>query len=234
MIHLDSNTLERAVLNYEGGDPNRSVLVNPTLSQDGSMVAFVSSATDLIFGDANSAADAFTTKLQAAGGTAPAPAEVNAGSGGFSLTAISSPELGVSVKRAKDGGLILLVETPGPGRLTAKARGSIPKIATAKPSPARKSSAHTAKAKKKGKPAPPVLLASTTANARSEGTTTLTLHISSKYLKELKRAGKLKANVTIAFTPPAPAETLSDEVAATFVTASPAKKSSGKGKGKKG
>ncbi|HEY2587256.1 MAG TPA: hypothetical protein VGI81_16035 [Tepidisphaeraceae bacterium] len=233
VIHLASNTLERAVLNYEGGDPNRSVLVNPTLSQDGSTVAFVSSATDLIFGDANSAADAFTTTLQAAGGTAPPPAEVNIGSGGFSLTALSAPELGVSVKRAKDGGVVLLVETPGPGKLTARARGSIPKATAAKSSRAHKSSAHAAKAKNKVKPAPPVLLASATATARSEGTTTLTLHISSKYLKDLKRAGKLKANITIAFTPPAPAEALSDEASATFVTASPAKKSLGARKSKK-
>jgi hypothetical protein len=46
--------------------------------------------------------------------------------------------------------------------------------------------------------------------------------------------GGLKTNITIAFMPPAPAEALSDEVAATFVSASPTKKSSRKGKGKKG
>ncbi len=232
VVHLGANTLERAVVSYESGDPNRSVQVNPTLAQNGSTVAFVSAATNLVFGDGNGFPDAFVATFQTPGGTSTPPSDVNAGSGGFSLTAVSSPELGVTVKRAKDGGVTLLVETPGSGKLTAKARGSIPKAAAAKSSRARKSSARAAKAKKKAKPAPPVLLASGAATARSEGTTTLTLHISAKYVKDLQRAGKLKANITIAFTPPAPAEALSDEVIATFVPATPAKKSSGKGKGK--
>ena len=219
------------MVSYEGGDPSRSVSVSPTLANNGSTIAFVSSAPNLLFGDANEASDAFTATLQTPGGTAAPPAGVNAGSGGFSLTALSSPELGVTVKRAKDGGVILLVETPGPGRLTAKARGSIPKAAAARSTRARKSSARAAKAKKKAKPPSPVLLASGTATARSEGTTTLTLHIAAKYVKDLKRAGKLKANITIAFTPPPPAEALSDEVSATFVSTSPARKFYRKGRG---
>lgn len=233
VIHLGANTLERAVIGYEGGDPTRSVSVGPTLASNGLTIGFVSSAPNLIFGDANEASDAFTATLQTPGGTSAPPAGVNAGSGGFSLTAVSSPELGVKVKRSKDGGVTLLVETPGPGKLVAKARGSIPRAAAARTSRAHGSSARAAKAKKKAEPAPPVVLASGAATARSEGTTTLTLHISAKYVKDLKRARKLKANVTIAFTPPAPAEALSDEVAATFVTASLAKKASGKGRAKK-
>jgi Tol biopolymer transport system component len=237
VVHLGANTLERAVVGYEGGDPNRSVLVDPTLSQDGSTVAFVSAATNLKFGDGNGFPDAFAATFQAPGGTSVQPTSVNAGSGGFTLNALSSPELGVSVRRAKDGGITLLVETPGPGKLTAKARGSIPKAAsgkTARKARASSAVAHASKAKpKKKKAPPPVLLASASATARSEGTTTLTLHISAKYVKDLKRAGKLKANITIVFTPPAPAEALSDEVPATFVSASPAKKIAGKGRGKK-
>ena len=246
VINLAANTLERAVVGYEGGEPNGSVSLDPTLTQNGSTVAFVSAASNLIYGDANGFPDAFTATLQAPGGTAALPAGVNAGSGGFSLTATSSPELGVSVKRAKDGGVILLVETPGPGKLTAQARGSIPKAAPAKKAPkgaprGRKAGvAHASKAKPKSKKPSSkkkaslvVLLASTTASARSEGTTTLTLHLSAKYLADLQRAGKLGANVMIAFTPPAPAEALSDEVAVTFVPTVAAKKSSGKRKARR-
>jgi Tol biopolymer transport system component len=234
LIHLGTHTLERTVLGYGGGEPNGSTSDNPTLSSDGSTIAFVSGASNLIFGDGHSIGfnDAFTATVQTAGGTASPPGEVNAGAGGFSLTALSSPELGVSVKRAKDGGVTLLVETPGPGKLTAKARGSIPESAsakTAKKARASSAAARAAKAKpKKKKAPPPVLLASGTATARSEGTTTLTLHISAKYVKDLERAGKLKANITIAFTPPPSAEALSNEVSATFVTATSAKKSSRK------
>jgi hypothetical protein len=226
VIDLETNTLERAVVGSEGVEPNGSTANNPTLSADGSTLALVSSASNLIFGDANKASDAFTASFQIPGGTAPPPASVNAGAGGFSLTAVSSPELGVSVRRAKDGGVTLLVETPGPGKLAARARGVIPKATAGKSSRARRSSARTAKTKKKAKPAPPVLLASGAATARSEGTTTLTLHISAKYVKDLERAGKLKASITIVFTPPLPAEALSDEVPATFLATSPAKKSS--------
>jgi hypothetical protein len=242
VIDLTTNTLERAVLGLEGVEPNGSTINNPTLSADGSTLAFASSASNLIFGDANSFSDAFAATLQAPGGTAAPPAGVNAGSGGFSFSALASPELGVSVKRAKGGGVLLLVETPGAGKLTAGARGSIPDTASAKTSKkARKATAggalardsKTKKAAKK-KAAPAVLLASTGTAARSEGTTTLTLQISSKYVKDLQRAGKLKANVTIDFTPAVPSESvLTDEVSATFVVASPVKKSSAKGKAKK-
>jgi Tol biopolymer transport system component len=213
VIDLTTNTLERAVVGLEGTEPNGSTVNNPTLSANGSTLGFVSAASNLIFGDANDSTDAFAATLQTPGGTAASLAGVNAGSGGFTFSAVSSPELGVSVKRAKDGGLLLLVETPGAGKLTAQARGS--------------------KAAKK-KAAPAVLLSSASAAVRSEGTTTLTLHLSSKYVKDLQRAGKLKANVTVDFTPTVPSESvLTDEVSATFVTAAPTKKPSGKGKIKK-
>jgi hypothetical protein len=238
VIDLSTNTLERAVVGLEGVEPNGPTLTNPTLTADGSTLAFASSASNLIFGDANGFSDAFAATLQTPGGTGIAPTGVNAGSGGFSLVATSSPELGVSVKAAKDGGVILLVEAPGAGKLTAKARGSIPKATSAKA--AKKISASAAvrssKTKKvaKKKALPLVVLASASATARSEGTTTLTLHISSRYVKDLRRAGKLRANVTIDFMPTVPSESsLSDEVSATFVTDSPAKKSSSKTKAKK-
>ena len=216
VIHLASNTLERAVVGYEGGDPVGSISVNPTLSESGSTVAFTSSAANLVFGDANEASDAFAAALQAPAGTAAPPEGVNATQGGFSLTATASPELGLHVKRGKDGGLVLLVETPGPGTLTARALGAI----------ATKSGK---KIRKKQVP-----LGHASGAARSEGTTTLTLHLASKYAKDLKRAGKIKALVTVSFTPPAPAETLSAEANATFVGAGAKKaaKGSSKAKGK--
>ena len=220
VINLAQNTLERAVVGDEGGEPEGSVSTNPTLTEDGSTVAFVSGAPNLIAGDANGFSDAFTATLQAPAGTAAPPAGVNSTQGGFSLTAAASPELGLHVRRAKDGGLILLVETPGAGRLTAQARGTI----------VTKSGKKTRKKM--------VLLAHTSGIARSEGTTTLVLHLASKYAKDLKRGGKLKALVTVAFAPPAPAEALSAEANSTFAPASAKKAAKGsskaKGKAKKG
>jgi Tol biopolymer transport system component len=205
VIDLAANTLQRAVVGYAGDDPNESVSVNPTLSQDGSTIAFVSAASNLIFGDANGVLDAFTATLQSVGGTAPPPPGVNSLAGGFSLSATTSPALGVSVKRAKGGALLLLVETPGAGKLTAEARGTIPKTKTIKK-----------RAKKAA--ARPVLLARASGSARAEGTTTLLLRLSSKYAKYLRRTGKLKANVTVSFTPPSPNQAITNEATANFLT----------------
>jgi Tol biopolymer transport system component len=212
VVHLDEDTLERAIVNYEDGDPNGSISVNPTLTADGSTIAFTSSASNLIFGDANDANDAFTASLQGPTGTAPPSAEVNALQGGFSLSASAAPELGLHVKHAKDGGLILLVETPGPGRLLAQARGTI-----------------SVKAGKKTRKKR-VLLAHVSGSARSEGTTTLSLSLPPKYLKDLRRSGSLKASISVSFTPLASGEALSAETSAAFTSASPAKKANRRSK----
>jgi Tol biopolymer transport system component len=200
VIHLAEGTLERAVVNYEDGDPNGSVSVNPTISENGSTVAFTASASNLIFGDANVASDAFTATLDTPIGTAAPSAEVNAAQNGFSLSTIATPELGLRVRRGRDGGVTVLVETPGAGLLTAQALGTI----------ATKTGRRTKKRK--------VILAHVSSRVRSEGTTTLVLNVASKYAKDLKRAGKLKTHVMIAFKPPPPGEVLSAEVSATFVS----------------
>jgi hypothetical protein len=219
-IDLSNNTLERAILGIEGAEPNGSTLANPTVSANGEAVAFVSSASNLIAGDANGFADAFAATVQAPRGAAAASAGFNVVQGGFSLTGISTPELGLSVKRAADGGLIVLVETPGAGRLAARAVGTI----------ATRVGQKTRKKK--------VMLAGASGATRAEGTATLVLHLASKYAKDLKSAGKLKATITVDYTPPTPAEALSAEVGATFLatgTKRPAKGSSkAKGKTKKG
>ncbi len=134
--------------------------------------------------------DAFTATLEQPSGVAPPSAEVNTQEGSFALTTGPSPELGLHIKRAKNGELTLLVETPGPGGLVARASGTILKVVGKKTRKRR------------------VTLAQATGVARSEGTTTLTLRLSSKYAKTLKSVRKLKALITVNFTPPAPGESL--------------------------
>lgn len=220
VVDLSTDTLERAVIGLEGAELNGSVLANPTISADGSTVAFASYASNLSFGDANGFSNAFTATFETPSGTAAPPAGFNSAQGDFSLTGVASPELGLSVKRAADGDLILLVETPGAGRLTAQARGTI----------ATKAGKGTRKRK--------VVLARASGATHAEGTATLVLHLASKYDKDLKSAGKLKALVTVSYTPPAPAEALSAEASATFVAASAKKVAKGspktKGKAKRG
>ncbi|MGA9876996.1 MAG: hypothetical protein WBQ21_14430 [Solirubrobacteraceae bacterium] len=201
VVDLTTDTMERAVLGIEGSEPNGSTADNPTLTEDGSAVSFVSAASNLLFGDANGVPDAFVASLQAPAGTALPSAEVNSVESGFSLLGGSAPELGLQIKHGRGGGFILLVETPGVGTLTAQARGTI----------VTKVGRKTRKTK--------VVLAHASGTARAEGTTTLVLDLASKYAKDLRSAGKLKASITVGFTPPAPAEALSDEASATFTLA---------------
>lgn len=218
VVHLAENTLERAVVGFEGEDPNGSVSTGPSLDGSGSTLAFTSSASNLIFGDANQASDAFTATLQGPAGTAPPPAGVNAVQGGFSLTAFALPELGLSVKRGKGGELTLLVETPGGGKLNASATGSITLVTGHK------------KRKKH------VVLAHAFGVARAEGTTTLTLRVGSQYVKELRKAGKIRVLVTVSFAPRTAGEALSAETNATFVAVNVGKapKASARARRKKG
>ncbi len=95
--------------------------------------------------------------------------------GGFSLTAGASPELGLKVKRAANGNLLLLVETPGAGKLSARAEGTIA----------------TKLGKKKHRKR--VVLARASGATHAEGTTTLVLKVATEYVKDLASAGKLKA-----------------------------------------
>lgn len=199
VVHLAEDALERAVVSYEAGEPEGSTLVNPTLTQNGSTVAFASSSPNLAFGDANQVSDAFAATLQAPTGTAAPSAEVNAPQVGFSLIGTNSPELGVDVKRAADGALILLVETPGAGALTAEAQGTI--------------ATRVGKKTRKKK----VMLARASGATHAEGTATLVLRLASKYAKDLRRAGKLKVAIAVDYRPPAPAEALSAEADSTFL-----------------
>ncbi len=220
VVHLRENTLERAVLSYEGGEIEGSIADDPTLTQNGSTVAFTSSASNLIYGDANRASNAYVATLETATGTSAPPASFNSAQGGFSLTGVASPELGLRIKRAAGGGLILLVETPGAGKLTAQALGTI-----------------TTKAGRKTRKKK-VVLARASSATRAEGTTTLVLHVFANYAKNLAVAGKLKATITVDYTPPPPGEALSAEASATFVAASTKKSakrsSNAKDKTKKG
>jgi hypothetical protein len=214
LVDLAGDTIERAVLGLGGAEPNGSTASNPTLTEDGSTVAFVSGASNLIFGDANGFADAFTTTLQAPAGIAAPPSSFNTTQSGFSLSGVASPELGLNVKRAADGDLILLVETPAAGKLTAQAVGTIVTKVGKK--------THKQKA----------VLARASGSTHAEGTATLVLKLASKYAKDLKNAGKLKALVTVSYTPSPPAEALSAEASATFVSAGTKRSAKGSSKAK--
>lgn len=213
VIDLGQKTLERAVVSYESKDPNGSVQLSPTLTADGSTLAFVSYASNLIYGDGNEAPDAFTAILRPPAGTAPPSSEVNSSEAGFSLSSSNAPELGLHVKRARDGGLILLVETPGAGKLSAQARGRLVHAARATPMTHGKRGAGGRSAN--------TLLARASAVAHSEGTTTLALRLAARYARYVQRHRRLTAAITVDFTPATAGERLTSEAKAAFLASAP-------------
>jgi hypothetical protein len=212
VIHLRSNTLERAVLGEEGGELNGPVAGEPTLTADGSTVAFLAGAPNLFRDDFHNPGfkDAFVASLLAPTGTAAESAGVNSIPAGFVLAGTASPELGVSVKRGRAGEVILLVETPSAGTITARAKGTI--VTTVKA--ARKRSKRKPKQKKAT-----VELAHASAKAPSEGTTTVVLRLLPKYAKDLTSAGRIKTSVSVDFTPSPSGESLFSEATASFYAA---------------
>jgi Tol biopolymer transport system component len=231
VIHLRADTLERALLAYGGGEPDGPVEGLPTLTADGSTLAFVAGAPNLFEGDAHNLGflDAFTASFQTPSGIAPPPPGVNSIPGGFLLAGTVSPELGVRVRRGRSGEAILLVETPGPGTITARASGTV--VTGAKAS--RRRSKRISTRRKKAT----VELARASASAPAEGTTTLVLRVLPKYAKDLASAGRLRAAVGVVFTSSATGETLSSEAPVTFYAAKgkrapkrkPARHGSGRG-----
>lgn len=202
IVDLRDNTLSRAVLGVDGSDPNGSVLATPTLTADGSTVAFASNSSNLIFGDANGVNDAFTATLQTPTGTAAPTKLLTTPSSGFSLSGVASPSLGISVKRGRKGSLLVLVEVPGAGRTVAVASGRLPTSKPAAKRAAGKPKAKGATAQRAAKPEPkPVILAQAASTTGSEGTTTLTLNVTAKYRAALAKAKRLGAAISVRFTP---------------------------------
>jgi Tol biopolymer transport system component len=131
VIDLASNTLERVTRSFGGADTNGEAGIVPTISDDGARVAFTSLASNLFFGDANERADAFAATRTAppgdepgAGGEPPSPPDP-----GFEpLPPVDQPPpfLRVAPRAQRDGRVILAVNVPGPGALSAVASGRVP------------------------------------------------------------------------------------------------------------
>jgi hypothetical protein len=178
VIDLEGRTLERVTRATGGGDIDASVLDGPTISADGSRVAFASFAGNLFFGDANQRADAFVAERQAEGGTAPPPPPPGAG---LPDATIESSGGGAAIRaRARagpDGSILLTVSVPAAGGVRAEARA------------------------RAGQPRRPRTLAIATARARGaeRSSVRLALRPVRRYRGELRRRGRIRARVVVTF-----------------------------------
>ena len=229
-VDLANGTLTRVTHGYGGGpseSPHEEVTskedqyievgsgdgaLSPSFSNSGNLVAFSSTASNLVFGDGNTppltkvgstisdGSDVFVIPRETFS-SAPAPQSIS------SAPAEPSPtipwRLAVTAVSLSDGGVRLYVEVPGAGTLRALA-GSRMLMRASRSSRKTKGSdpgAHGARAK-----ANVVVrdVARTTgaSDAGAGGFLTLTLTLSARYRSLSARAGGLAATVSVTFTAP--------------------------------
>jgi hypothetical protein len=242
-VDLEDDTLTRVTHGYEGGPsehPHEPLNVtaedqymdvgdgaqSPSFSAGGDLLAFSSTASNLVFGDGN---------------TPPVGDEKLDGSDAFVIPrivfesvptpqAISSPppnptpspswSLGVTASSSADGSVRLYVEVPGSGTLRAGASAAVT-ISSARAS----RSARRAKARRAD--ARPTLLTRTVAttvareSASAGGLMTLVLTPASSYAALATRPGGLSATVEVSFTAPGQ-PTLSGRIEVSFARKAPA------------
>lgn len=118
-VDVPARTIERVAFAPGGGDANKAVIAGPTVSADGSRIAFVSSATNLLAGDANDVADAFVAGLRPLPPPPSPPAGRNKAPSSLIVDAAAEPELRLRSSRRKDGAVTLRVRSPLAGKLEA-------------------------------------------------------------------------------------------------------------------
>lgn len=123
LVDLKARTLERVAHSTTDGDIEGDVKEGPTISADGSRIAFTSFAGDLFFGDANQRADAFVATRR------PDPAakssQGRSGTGGPAGTIETDrggPQIGVRARPKAGGAIELTVSVPAAGGIKAVAK----------------------------------------------------------------------------------------------------------------
>jgi hypothetical protein len=131
IIDRVARTIDRVVLSAGGGDADGSLLGPLSLSAEAGLVAFVSTADNLFFGDANGVADAFVTARSTVN-VKPPPTTQNLRPPNFNLSSGNGPQpLSVSAKASGATTMVLTVRLAGPGAVSALARSGRSVVARA-------------------------------------------------------------------------------------------------------
>lgn len=177
VVDLLDGTIERVARSYSEGDISADVFNGPTLSADGSRIAFASFAANLFFGDANQTSDAFVVERQPEPGTALPSLPPGAGAESTIEASAGGPQISVRARNQKGGAVELLVSVPAAGGVRAVAKG------------------------RAGEPPRRRTLATDDARARGtkRSTVKLVLEPVDRYRGELHREGKLRARATVTY-----------------------------------
>lgn len=204
-----ANTSRIAVLGYDGLALRRAAgprpvdgelpidVLQPTISADGSRIAFATDANTVFFGDTNGAADVFVVdrverSLPPGQQLVPPPPTPFSTSPRYALA--------VRVSRRKNGTLRVFVTVPAAGRLSVRATTR----------PAKRSS------KRRAKRRPKRLVAQVSGRQRGPGMAKLTLRARARYRSATRRRAGLDVTVDVRFTPSARGPALRQRVPAKF------------------
>jgi hypothetical protein len=251
-VDLDNDTLTRVTHGYGGpGEPAGHVhpprspghdpyeqpgdgVLSPCFSANGSELVFSSTASNLVYGDANSppsgggsgpldGSDAFVTEREIFAPVASEPYVSPAPS----TTVVPAWRLGVSALSQPNGSVLLYIETPADGSVSASARsavlvrgGTVPARASGH---ARRRRAHKARAARR--PARPTvatrMVAAADAAATADGEpVALVLRLSKPYAALASQRDGLYASVSVRFTA-SRKPSLSQTLSVTFARTAP-------------
>ncbi len=196
--------------------------LSPSFSSDGHILAFASTASNLVFGDGNApplglpqagsfdGSDAFLISRVIFGST-PTPQDITgapepslAPAWSIGLTALSRP----------NGSVLLYVDAPGAGTLRADAQSAVV-VASVRGALAARRTRRASRARVK-KAVVTRTVATKATDAKSAGLTTLTLTLAPFYAALADERGGLSATVTVTFTAPGH-PTLRENITVTFV-----------------
>jgi hypothetical protein len=230
VANVAAGTLSLASYGYEG-EPANGTVAAPSFSAEGALLAFASSATNLVYGAFNRGDES-----RGAVGNVFAVAEVTSPAvageqflGALPSTSSATPkrELLATARPGPHGTVLVYVTVPGPGTLTATARAEVPvksaatatRAARARP---RKRGGEVARARRRtpsedgGRPAlARRVIASTRSSAAGAGVLVLQLSSAKAYRSLVEGRDGLYATIALAFAAPAQ-PTLTASVQATF------------------
>ena len=175
-VDLQAGTIERVARSYDEGDIGADVLNGPTLSADGSRIAFASFAANLFFGDANATTDAFVAERTPEEPPTPPPPAPGAGLES-TVEDDHGPSIAVRVRQLADGAVQLTVSVPAAGGVRAVAKAAAGR-------PRRQRTLGTATARARG-------------TARSE--VKLVLRAVGRYRAELRRRGRIPGRAVVTY-----------------------------------
>jgi hypothetical protein len=237
-VDLNEDTLTRVTQGFEGGPserPHKVVSVefdpygrqgdgalSPSFSGDGALLAFSSTASNLVYGDGNTpplgaepdgsdGSDAFLVERETFT-SSPAPQQISSAPAGPPL--VPAWRLGVTAHSRRNGSVVLDVLLPAAGTLRAVAQGAVVLRAFHEHTQGRDSSKRSEHASATA--VATRTLATAVAHAGTGSLMTLTLAPAARYKSLAARRGGLSAIVSLTFTTPG-RPTLHERIAVTFV-----------------